>query len=209
MDKKIVKAMYTNIVSKDNQSPVLNGVHFEKDRCYATDTKILVVYHKGSSNFDGKTLDLSGTELNGRFPNVDSVMPKTDALNKFGARIDLEQLQKACNWHLRLPESTKNDGVVIEDVCYNLECLQKILNVFQAASELKTATMLKTEKQKPTVIKGKSLEAIIMPMQYSETSVDAERQPEGSAVHSYENFINTFVFEGWKKQPVATEMSWL
>lgn len=209
MDKKIVKAMYTNIVGKEEVPPIMKGVHFEKGRCYATDSHILVVYKEGNSKLDGKTIDLSGTELSGRYPNIDSVIPKDTSLQKFGSRIDLEQMQKACSWHLRQAGSTKNDAVVIEGICYNINLLNKVLNVFFAANELKNATMHKNDKTRPSVIKSKNIDAVIMPVTYSESSVDEERKPEGSVIRSYENFINTYVFEGWKKAPVVAELSWL
>ena len=40
MNKKVIKAMYDYIVSKEEKNPVLTGVHFERERCYASDTRL-------------------------------------------------------------------------------------------------------------------------------------------------------------------------
>ena len=44
MNKKIVKALFSYAVSKEQIRPIMQGVHFEEDVCVATDTHVLVVY---------------------------------------------------------------------------------------------------------------------------------------------------------------------
>ena len=76
MNKKVIKAMYDYIVSKDHIRPILMGVHFEKERCYATDTHILAVYKYGSEKFDGQTVSVNGEKIKGNYPAIDRIIPK-------------------------------------------------------------------------------------------------------------------------------------
>ena len=54
MNKKIIKAMFANICAKDETRPIMGGVHFEKERCYATDGKLLVIFQEGSEKLADK-----------------------------------------------------------------------------------------------------------------------------------------------------------
>ena len=68
MEKKIIKAMYSTIVSKDPVRPTITGVFFDNDCCVATDTHILVVSHHANPKHAGKILNVAGEEIKGTFP---------------------------------------------------------------------------------------------------------------------------------------------
>ena len=54
MEKKIVQALFANICAKDELRPIMNGVHFESERCYASDGHVLVFMKKESRSLTEK-----------------------------------------------------------------------------------------------------------------------------------------------------------
>lgn len=82
MDKKVIQALFTNICAKDELRSLPDGVHFESERCYATDGKVLVIYGEGKPELDGKTVHQDGTVIEGRYPNVDAVFPSEENYGK-------------------------------------------------------------------------------------------------------------------------------
>lgn len=205
--KKVIRSLYSNVCSKDDLRSQLCGVHFEKERCYATDSKILVVFHEGSEKWDGKTVSLNGEELEGRYPNVDAVIPK-NVLE--GPRIDLNQLLMACKWHLQKEDSQDMDAIVINHKSFSIRNLMRLLTVVQSAGELEEAVLMGYEPNRSSVLKSPSLTCLLMPMIFSESDVDAERMEEGASMcMSYEAFINDYVFNSWKPKAQKDELSWL
>ena len=57
MEKKIMKAMYSSIVSKDPIRPIMTGVFFDQNCCVATDTHMLVVFNHTNPKFVGKVME--------------------------------------------------------------------------------------------------------------------------------------------------------
>lgn len=208
MDKKVIKSMYAHVVGHDNLRPIMGGVHFEKEESYASDGHILVIYNKGSEELAGKTIDQYGNQLDGRYPNVHSVIPKD--IKKHETRVDFTQLSKACEWHLRQEENNPEDVLVIDNNGVKIKLLSKLLSVFGAAGELKSCDLFETATGTARVLKSDSLTSVIMPCLYEPEKVDAEREDAGCAkIFSFENFINNFVFESWKPKPAKVEMAWL
>ena len=78
MDKKILKAIYANVVAKDDLRPVMNGVCFEEERCYGSDGHLLVIYNHGNKQFAGKIVAQNGEIIDGKYPNIDGVIPKRE-----------------------------------------------------------------------------------------------------------------------------------
>lgn len=129
MEKKIIKAMFSTIASKENIRPTLMGVFFDKDCCVATDTHVLVVYHYTKAKHAGKILSVNGEVISGQFPNYKRVFPSKEKLNHFRPRIDLVQLQKACSWFTRQPGFTDKDMVVIRGKGLSIKYLATLLNL--------------------------------------------------------------------------------
>ena len=208
MDKKVIKSLFANIVERSGLRPVMSGVHFEKEESYASDGHILVIYNKGSKELAGKTVDQFGTNIEGRYPNVHAVIPQN--VKKHDVQVDFTQLSKACDWHLRQEGNNDEDVVVIDNSCFKIKLLSKLLSVFNAAGELKKCCLFESEPDKARVLKSDSLTSIIMPCLFEPAKIDAKREDEGCPMtFSFENFINNFVFESWKPKPVKTEMAWL
>lgn len=205
--KKVIRSLYSNVCGKDCLRPQLGGVHFEKERCYATDSKILVVFNEGSEKWAGKTVSLSGEELEGRYPNVDAVIPKSILA---GPKIDLSQLLMACKWYRQKEDSQDMDSVVINHKSFSIRNLMRLLTVVQTAGELEEAELMGYEPNKSSVLKSPSLTCLLMPMVFNESDVDAERMEEGASMcMSYEAFINDYVFNSWKPKAPKDDLSWL
>ncbi len=207
MNKKIIKAMYQNIVAKDVNRPVMNGVHFEESRCYASDGHVLVILNEGSKSLDGKTLSLEGQEIEGRYPNVDSVFPKhEDGDCQFA--LDVKQLKEACSYHARKQETTDKDAVVINGVGFNVCTLLKLLTTVLLAGTKEVTFTAKDRSHAVVIENGKTMRCLIMPTLYIDEHVDAEAELGEPVVLSYESLINDYVFNSWKKVPAKEELAW-
>lgn len=209
MEKKIIKAMYSTIASKDTIRPQMMGVFFDEKCCVATDTHVLVVFNHSNPKHAGKILNVNGEEIPGTYPNYKRVFPSKERLTHYHPRIDLVQLQKACAWFTRQPGFTDKDMVVIRGKGLSIKYLATLLNLFALTPEIKTAEMFQTPEGNPAVIKSKNISALLMPMTVDETQIDAPRAEDCSVCLTLENLINQFVFEGWKPKAVEDPMAWL
>ena len=54
---------------------------------------------------------------------------------------------------------------------------------------------------------AEQLEGLIMPCNYEEADIDIEQEFGDIKTLSYENFINDYVFNSWKKE-TKTELAW-
>ena len=208
LDKKIIKAIYANIVSHDEMRPVMNGIHFEEERCYGSDGHLLVIYKVGSKELCDKTIHPTGEVIDGHFPNVDSVVPTER--EEYPHRIDLKELHQACLYHLKKEDTEENDRLLIAHKSFNIRNLCRLLNVFTAAGQLNKAVMYMSDPTRATVIESKLLTAIIMPvLTQDESCVDSEREDGSSMIISYENFINDYAFNHWRKPEPKNDMNWL
>lgn len=207
MDKKIIKAMFDNICAKDELRPIMNGIHFEGSRCYASDGHILIIYNESVPRLKDKTILLEGMEIDGRYPNVDSVLPSKNA-KYTELQIDVEQLKNACIWHSKKPSAMDVDRVVICDVGLNVNTLLRFLKTVSLFG--KEQTFCFYDKLKSVLVEGENFKGIIMPMEYNEKDIDAESEfNETCTVYSYENFINDYVFNSWKDEVPKKVLSWL
>ena len=209
MNKNVVKAMYECCVSKDSVRPTLMGVHFEKERCYATDTHILAVYNCGSEKFEGKTIDVNGEALKGNFPSVDRVIPKK-LVNHLS--VDFRQLRSACSWWTRQSAHHVNDVVVVGGTPLNIRYLSRLLYMFHITSELGSLKFyLNSDNSCPVVAVSESLTVLLMPYNLKdESEIDEERLTGCACTVSYANLINTYAIESNRpKEKKAEPMSWL
>lgn len=207
MDKKIIKSMFDNICAKDVLRPIMNGIHFEENRCYASDGHILIIYNESVPRLKDKTILLEGMEIDGRYPNVDSVLPSENAKHT-EMQIDVEQLKNACIWHSKKPSAMDVDRVVICGVGLNVNTLLRFLKTVSLFG--KEHTFAFYDRLKSVLVEGENFKGIIMPMEYNEKDIDAESEfNETCTVYSYENFINDYVFNSWKDESSKKVLSWL
>lgn len=207
MDKKIIKSMFDNICAKDVLRPIINGIHFEEKRCYASDGHLLIIYNEGSIRLAGKTILLEGIEQEGKYPNVDSVFPSENAKHT-EIQIDVEQLKNACIWHSKKPSAMDIDRVVICDVGLNVNTLLRFLKTVSLFGKVQTFSFY--DRLKSVLVEGENFKGIIMPMEYSEKDIDFVSEfEETCTVYSYENFINDYIFNSWKDEEPKKVLSWL
>mgnify|MGYP007050561637 FL=1 len=207
MDKKIIKSMFDNICAKDVLRPIMNGIHFEENRCYASDGHILIIYNESVPRLKDKTILLEGMEIDGRYPNVDSVFPSENAKHT-EMQIDVEQLKNACIWHSKKPSAMDVDRVVICGVGLNVNTLLRFLKTVSLFGKEQTFAFY--DRLKSVLVEGENFKGIIMPMEYNEKDIDAESEfNETCTVYSYENFINDYVFNSWKDEAPKKVLSWL
>ncbi len=205
MDKKIIKALFSEIAAKDNIRPLMVGVHFEKDRCYATDTQVLVVYNESDPRFVDKTIGPDGAEIKGKYPPIDRVIPK-DEINLFKG--NLPQLYRALVWWGRQKTNHAEDRVVIGNQTFVMSTLKRLLSMFNLTSELSVAKLWLNHEARAAKIISETFTAILMPCKPEEEDmIDAEREPETPVCVSYANLINTFALESSKPKE-ATPSSW-
>lgn len=207
MDKKIIKAMYDNICAKDQLRPIMNGIHFEKERCYATDGHVLIIYNESVPRLNGKTILVEGIEQDGKFPNVDLVIPSENAEHS-KIEIDAEQLKNACIWHSKKCSALEGDRVVICRVGLNVRTLMRFLKVVTLFG--KEHTFQFYGKRNAVYVEGKDFKGLIMPMEYNEEMIDVESEfCDTCTLYSYENFINDYVFNSWKDEAPKSPLSWM
>ena len=210
MNKQVLEAMFANIVANDPARPVMNGVHFESERTYASDGHILVIYHEGSEQLDGKTMSELGEEIEGRYPNVDGVFPKKENWGK-EASFDIPQLKKALAYYMKKDTTTANDRVVKNGTCFMSKSLARLLNTMTLVGDPKDIRFYSPERKSATVVTSKEMTCLIMPALYNDEDVDFvdENDIECTKTLSYENLINDFVFNGWKKPEPKTKLAWV
>lgn len=207
MDKKIIKSMFDNICAKDELRLIMNGIHFEESRCYASDGHVLIIYNESVPRLKDKTILLEGMEIDGKYPNVDSVFPSENAKHT-EMQIDVEQLKNACIWHSKKPSAMDVDRVVICGVGLNVNTLLRFLKTVSLFG--KEQTFYFYDRLKSVLVEGENFKGIIMPMEYNEKDIDAESEfNETCTVYSYENFINDYVFNSWKDEAPKKVLSWL
>ncbi|MBQ8709370.1 MAG: hypothetical protein IJ550_02145 [Bacteroidaceae bacterium] len=208
MNKKVIKAMFVNICSKEETRPIMMGVHFERERTYASDGHLLVIFKEGSVELDGKTMSSEGKEIEGKYPNVDSVFPSKE-MRGDEFTLDVVQLQKACAYHIRQLSATQNDKVVIYGTGYNIRSLFRLLNTITTIGDPKNVKFYSKDKDHATVVVSDQMQSLIMPTLYEESDVDdMPLDFADTKTISYENFINDYVFNGWKKKEPKDELAW-
>lgn len=208
MDKKIVKALFSEIASKETIRPLMMGVHFEEKWCVATDTRVLVIYNESDPRFVGKTIGADGQEIKGQYPDVARVIPKANVAPFNG---DLGQLYRALQWWSREKDSNPDDHVVIGDHTFSIATLKRLLSMLALTSEFRTAKFYLGEQARPGKVITDTFTGIVMPCTPTPIAlVDDVRTTESAVTVSYANLINTFALESSKpKEVTPSAFGWL
>ncbi len=209
MNKKVIKALYDYIVGKEQIRPNIMGVHFERERCYATDTHILAIYKYGSEKFAGQTINVNGEPVKGQYPAIDRIVPKK-FVNPLS--VDFRQLRAACSWWTKQSANNADDQVVLGGTVLNIRFLSRLLYLFSLTAELGTLTFyLNTDSSRPVVAVSESLTVLLMPcILEDESKIDDERMAGELITVSYANLINTYALESNRPKPKKSEpIGWL
>lgn len=206
MNKKVVKAMFSYAVSKEQIRPIMQGVHFEEDVCVASDTHVLVVYKASNPALAGKTKLEDGTDIQGTYPSFKRVIPK-----KAGKPVNYNwgQVYRAIKWFKKQEGFHPNDRLTIGNCHVAMLTLLNALEVFNAAGDLGFMKVSTIDPGRPILLESEQLTAIVMPCQSEPEKVDLERQDCESVVVSYANLINTYAIESAKPKEAKVEMAWL
>lgn len=206
MNKKIVKAMFSYAVSKEQVRPLMQGVHFEEDVCVASDTHVLVVYKASNPALAGKTKLEDGTDIEGRYPSFKRVIPK-----KAGTPVNYNwsQVYKAIKWFKKQEGYNPQDKLAVGEAQVTMEILLSALEVFNAAGDLSLIKSSEFGPSRPILLESDQLTAIAMPCEANPEKVDLERVDCESVIVSYANLINTYAIESAKPKEVKVEMAWL
>ena len=206
INKKVVKAMFSGIVSQEEIRPQLQGIYFAEDECVATDTHVMVVYRESSQSSVGKIMLSNGEIVKGRFPDYKRVIPK-----KKGTLIpiDWRQLNRAVKWLSKAEGHHTQDQIVLEDTHLSVLNLRNLFAVFEAAGELGQMKGYIIDPSRPALFESPSITAIIMPMAPMPDIVDLTREDGCHVAMSYANLINTFAMESSKPKVAADEFAWL
>ena len=209
MNKKIIKAMYSYAVGKDDYRPLMQGIHFTEKECVASDTKVLVVYKDTKPELAGKTILITGepaADGKGKYPDWKRVMPKTagDLIN-----VNWKQVYTALKWYKKQPDFNEKDRVCIGGCHLAMETLLNLLEVYNAAGDLFHIKASVSDPCRPMLFETAQLKSIIMPCTPEEDKIDLQRQECESVVLSYENFILTYATESSRPKEKVEEMAWL
>lgn len=206
MNKKIVKAMFSYAVSKEQVRPLMQGVHFEEDVCVASDTHVLVVYKASNPALAGKTKLEDGTDIEGRYPSFKRVIPK-----KAGTPVNYNwsQVYKAIKWFKKQEGYNPQDKLAVGEAQVTMEILLSALEVFNAAGDLSLIKSSEFGPSRPILLESDQLTAIAMLCEANPEKVDLERVDCESVIVSYANLINTYAIESAKPKEVKVEMAWL
>lgn len=208
MNKKIVKALFSYAVAKDDIRPLMKGVHFEEDVCVASDTHVLVVYKESNPNLAGRTILEDGTDAakNGVYPAFKRVIPKGKGNTEM---LNWSQVYKALKWFKKQPDFNPNDRLAVGECHVSVRYLLNILEIFNAAGELGTVIATTYDPTRPIKLESGQLTAIAMPVVAEPENVDLPRVDCGSVIMSYANLINTFAIESTRPKEKVEEMAWL
>lgn len=206
MNKKIVKALFSYAVSKDDIRPILQGVHFEEDVCVASDTQVLVVYKASNPTLAGKTKLEDGTDIKGTFPPFKRVIPKKAGIP---VNYNWSQVYKAIKWFKKQEGHHPNDRLAVDNCHVAMSILLNALEVFNAAGDLSIMKVWVIDPARPILLESDQLTAIVMPCQSEPEKVDLEREDCASVIVSYANLINTYAIESAKPKEAKVEMAWL
>lgn len=206
MNKKIVKALFSYAVSKEQIRPIMQGVHFENDVCVASDTHVLVVYKASNPVLAGTTKLEDGTDIKGTYPPFKRVIPK-----KAGTPVNYNwsQVYKAIKWFKKQEGYNPNDMMVVGEAHVSMAVLLNALEVFNVAGDLSFLKVSVIDPSRPILLESDQLTAIVMPCVIEPERVDLERIDCESVVVSYANLINTYAIESAKPKEIKVEMAWL
>lgn len=166
--------------SKDKLRPALNGIYHKGGKVYATDGHILC---RLSRTYDeaneGKVIDKTGEEIEGRYPNADAVIPDTERWKAIPA--DFGKINEARTmWaaHKKLYKKNAKGCFIIGNQEIAMDYLFMAADLMK---ELGISEFLQSEDScKPLTARDENNDIIIMPTApYYETwKKHAETEPE-------------------------------
>lgn len=179
-DAKCGKVDLYKFTSKDEVIPVLNGIYHKGGKVYATDAHILCRLSRtyGEAN-EGKVIDKTGKEIEGRYPNADAVIPNTEGWKNIPADFDkINEARKTWAAHKKLYKKNAKGRFIIGNQEIAMDYLFMMADLMK---ELGINEFLQSDNScRPLTARDDNNDIIIMPMchYYDEWKENAEAEPE-------------------------------
>lgn len=177
---KCGKVDLNKFTGKDKLRPSLNGIYHKGGKVYATDCHILC---RLSRTYDeaneGKVIDKTGKEIDGRYPNADAVIPNTEGWTAISA--DFGKINEARTmWaaHKKLYKKNAKGRFIIGNQEIAMDYLFMMADLMM---ELGMSEFLQSKNDcRPLTARDNENDIIIMPCTpYYETWKEhAETEPE-------------------------------
>ena len=166
--------------SKDELRPAINGIYHKGGKVYATDCHILC---RLSRTYDeaneGKVIDKTGKEIDGRYPNADAVIPNTEGWTAISADFDkINEARKTWAAHKKLYKKNAKGRFVIGNQEIAMDYLFMAADLMK---ELGISEFLQSENScRPLTARDENNDIVMIPTTpYYETWKEhAETEPE-------------------------------
>lgn len=179
-DVKCGKVDLYKYVDKDKNRPIMHGVFHKDGKVYASDGRILC---RLSRTYDeaneGKVIDKTGKEIEGRYPNADAVIPNTEGWKAIPADFDkINEARKTWTAHKKLYKKNAKGRFIIGNQEIEMGYLFMMADLMM---ELWISEFLQSENNcRPLTARDNDNDIILMPCTpyYDEWKGHAETEPE-------------------------------
>lgn len=179
-DAKCGKVDLYKFTSKDKFRPAVNGLYHKGGKVYATDCHILCRLSRTyDETNEGKVIDKTGKEIEGRYPNADAVIPNTEGWKTIPADFDkINEARKTWAAHKKLYKKNAKGRFIIGNQEIAMDYLLMVADLMM---ELGISEFLQSsDSSRPLTVRDDNNDIIIMPMchYYGEWKENAEAEPE-------------------------------
>lgn len=179
-DAKCGKVDLYKYVGKDKNRPIMHGVFHKDGKVYASDGYILCrlsrTYNEAN---EGKVIDKTGQEIDGRYPNADSVIPNTEGWKAIPADFDkINEARKTWTAHKKLYKKNAKGHFIIGNQEVAMDYLFLMADLMM---ELGINEFLQSENNcRPLTARDNDNDIILMPCSpyHDEWKGHAESEPE-------------------------------
>lgn len=179
-DAKCGKVDLYKWTSKDKLRSTINGIYHKNGKVYATDAHILC---RLSRTYDeaneGKIIDKTGKEIEGRYPNADCVIPNTEGWKSIPADFyKINEARKKWAAHKKLYKKNAKGRFIIGNQEVAMDYLFMMADLMM---ELGINEFLQSDNSlRPLTARDNDNDIIIMPIipYHDEWKEHAEEEPE-------------------------------
>ena len=175
MNKSVFyRKMFKCCADKTEWRSIITGINYvineNESILTATDSHMLVQAYMPSdfapSDFNGKTKDINGVDVDGKFPNVNAVIPTCEPEHSY--KYSIKELIDICNFMLKhkngiYGKNPPKNRLDFNGVYINVKYLKTVLNLFSLFSLYVTIEVRSSELPLMLKIKDSKTFGIIMP----------------------------------------------
>lgn len=162
-DAKCGKVDLYKYVDKDKNRTIMHGVFHKDGKVYASDGRILCrlsrTYNEAN---EGKVIDKTGQEIDGRYPNADAVIPNTEGWKAIPADFDkINEARKTWTAHKKLYKKKAKGRFIIGNQEVAMDYLFMMVDLMM---ELGINEFLQSENNcRPLTARDNDNDIILMP----------------------------------------------